>query len=264
MKLLKSLYICSILCLPLFFIGCGWREEITINIPPICKILDGNRHKNCTQPCENFDPKDNFSEVPIEEGRSVIINLKVWLRWSGDDGLFGQCPAIQPDTKKISMYPGEIYSVVHFSGAKPLEGVQYEEAIERYGGSERTVIDTTVYSGSPVDNLTVTVGVYDQDQLAATQRDKISKFLDDAGKQAAAVYPPAAEVIPFIVPILKLVFLDLPNIFLKDDRLIPPSTWVIRKCKKKVDNQVKDVWRVEPSVRDFDYGIVQIELKGCQ
>ena len=401
---MKSLYIFPIACLSFFFIGCGWREEITINTPPICKILDEKNHSHCTTLlCNNtsplfgnndfknpsallkklrdakdpssadntatdnkikdanamsyflkgnicskdlktkigdykdadsvtlelltalveefnhllnkqiyqkdrfkavskaitnqfelnpqgcsltwsnrlllediypdeivkshppFDPASNFSEVPIEEGRPVTINLKVWLRWSGDDGLFGQCPAIKPGENKIKMYPGEIYSVVLFSGAKPLEGVKYEEAIERFGGSDRHVINTTLYSGAPVDNLSLTVGVYDQDQIAATQRDRISKFLDDAGKQTVAVYPPAAEVIPVVIPMLKLLFLDLPNLFLTDERLIPPSTWVIRKITRKetVNGTVveKSVWRVEPSVRDFDYGIAQIELK---
>ena len=68
-------------------------------------------------------------------------------------------------------------------------------------------------------DLQVAVRIYDKDEIGDQSYKEVSKFLENVGAQASNLYPESKTFIPVFQELGKLVFLDLPNLFLANDLL---------------------------------------------
>ena len=87
-------------------------------------------------------------------------------------------------------------------------------------------------------DLQVAVRVYDKDEIGNQSYKEISKFLENVGAQASNLYPESKTLIPVFQELGKLVFLDLPNLFLEND-LLGTLRFPIHRTASGIDVETK-------------------------
>lgn len=193
--------------------------------------------------------------VSTQHNGPVEVDIKVWTTYSGDGEQPESNPNNPPKPEKGDMYPQWYYK-----GEKALAEVRQDVIVKNYASlfdADKNPISNPIAHDNfglyPADqNLDVAIRIYDQDEIGDQQYKEVSKFLENVGAQSANLYPAAKTVIPVFEDIGKLLFLDLPNLFLENDAL-GTCRFTIFRSKDGVYTGIK--WIKE------NYLVCKVEIK---
>ncbi|WNB74038.1 hypothetical protein [Methylomonas koyamae] len=158
----------------------------------------------------------------VKHNGPVKVTIQVWTTYSGDGAQPESNPVNPPKPEE-----GEMYPQWYFKGEKSLKEVRQDEIVRNYASlfdPNKNPLSNPIARDSfilyPADqNLEVVIRIYDQDEIGDQTYKEVSKFLDNVGAQGTNLYPEKQVVIPIFQELGKLIFLDLPNLFLENDSL---------------------------------------------
>jgi hypothetical protein len=193
--------------------------------------------------------------VSTRHNGPVEVDIMVWTTYSGD----GEQPESNPESPPKPV-KGDMYPQWYYKGEKSLAQVRQDPIVKNYASlfnADKDPISNPIahdrFGLYPADqDLEVSIRVYDQDEIGDQQYKEVSKFLENVGAQSANLYPEAKTVIPVFQDIGKLLFLDLPNLFLEND-VLGTCRFTIFRNKDGVNTGVR--WIKE------NYLICKVEIK---